>query len=399
MKKLLSLLCAVLMAATMVVPAFAVEVIGQVLSTDIRAYINGAEIPAYNIDGKLAIVVSDLNNYGFKTVYNNNTRRSSVTRNYSASGNFTSVPSKASGLPIGTRVMDVYKSDITVDLDGRVVPAVNVENRMAIFFSDLQGYGSYVYDNNTRTSKIVLSGSSSTGTGTINHVEKLKLVKSPANYQLKSISEKVAFTVQISGGTAPYTYKWFIEKDNGTSNQSATLQKTSSTFNVPFSDSSFNNTKTIRIYAEVTDSTGAKVTSGKATVSPVAQTTPALKKEPEPQNGTVFLGSQLSRESELKITTGSKSAYIKLKDKNKNDVFAFYVRKNTTYTISVPAMELYLYFAVGEDWYGSTDLFGSSTVYYRDSSITDFENYTWEYDLKQTYDGNFAPSYVSENDF
>ena len=32
MKKLLSLLCAVLMLATMVVPAFAVEVIGQVLS-------------------------------------------------------------------------------------------------------------------------------------------------------------------------------------------------------------------------------------------------------------------------------------------------------------------------------------------------------------------------------
>ena len=149
----------------------------------------------------------------------------------------------------------------------------------------------------------------------------------------------------------------------------------------------------------MTDSTGAKVTSGKATVSPVAQTTAALKKEPEPQNGTVFFGSHLSRESELKITTGSKSAYIKLKDKNKNDVFAFYVRKNTTYTISVPAMELYLYFAVGEDWYGSADLFGSSTVYYRDSSITDFENYTWEYDLKQTYDGNFAPSYVSENDF
>ena len=149
----------------------------------------------------------------------------------------------------------------------------------------------------------------------------------------------------------------------------------------------------------MTDSTGAKVTSGKATVSPVAQTTPALKKEPEPQNGTVFWGSQLSRESELKITTGSKSAYIKLKDKNKKDVFAFFVRKNSTYTISVPAMEVYLYFAVGEDWYGSTDLFGSSTVYYRDSSITDFENYTWEYDLKQTYDGNFAPSYVSENDF
>ncbi|MBQ3860326.1 MAG: hypothetical protein II779_07345, partial [Clostridia bacterium] len=88
MKKTVSLLCAVLMAVTMAVPAFAYEVIGTVLSTDIRAYINGAEIPAYNIDGKLAIVVSDLNNYGFKTVYNNETRRSSVTRNPNANSGF-----------------------------------------------------------------------------------------------------------------------------------------------------------------------------------------------------------------------------------------------------------------------------------------------------------------------
>ena len=288
MKKLLSLVCAVLMVATMIVPAFAVEIIGQVLSTDIRAYINGAEIPAYNIDGRLAIVVSDLNNYGFTTIYNNNTRRSSVTRNYYASGNFVSVPSKASGLPIGARVMDVYKSDITVDLDGRVVPACNVDNRMAIYFSDLQGYGSYTYDNSTRTSKIVLSGSGSTGTGSgsgagiINYVENFKLVKSPADYQLRSESEKVSFTVQISGGTAPYTYKWFIEKDTETSTQSATLQNTSSTFNVPFTASSFNNTKTIRIYAEVTDSTGAKVTSAKATVKPVAESYEAMKITKQP---------------------------------------------------------------------------------------------------------------------
>ena len=29
------------------------------------------------------------------------------------------------------------------------------------------------------------------------------------------------------------------------------------------------------------------------------------------------------------------------------------VKSNTTYTISVPAREFYLYFAVGEDWYGT----------------------------------------------
>ena len=130
-------------------------VIGQVLSTDIRAYINGAEIPAYNIDGKLAILVSDLNNYGFKTSFNNDLRKTAVTRDRSAS-KFQSVPSKASGLPIGAPVMSVYSTDITVELDGKAVPAFNVDNRMAIYFSELMPYGDYGYNNSLRASLLVL---------------------------------------------------------------------------------------------------------------------------------------------------------------------------------------------------------------------------------------------------
>lgn len=131
------------------------QVIGQVLATDIRAYINGAEIPAYNIDGKLAIVVSDLNSYGFKTRYDNSLHKTTVTRDKSAK-DFTSVPSKASGLPIGTPVMSVLSSDIVVELDGRQVQAFNVDNRMAIYFTELKGYGDYGYDNAARASRLTL---------------------------------------------------------------------------------------------------------------------------------------------------------------------------------------------------------------------------------------------------
>ena len=151
-----SLLLTVVMLSAILVPASAAQVIGSVLATDIRAYINGAEIPAYNIDGKLAIIVSDLNNYGFTTQYNNDLRKSIVTRNLSASS-FTSVPSKASGLPIGTPVMSVYASDITVELDGRQVQAFNVDNRMAIYFTELKEYGDYGYDNTNRASVLNLS--------------------------------------------------------------------------------------------------------------------------------------------------------------------------------------------------------------------------------------------------
>ena len=147
---------ALLLIALTVIPSSAAEVIGSVLTTDIRAYINGAEIPAYNVDGKLAVVVSDLNNYGFTTRYDNDARKSVVNRNLSASA-FTSVPSKTSGLAVGTPVMSVYASNITVELDGLRVDAFNVNGRMAIFFSDLKRYGKYSYDDRKRVSKIELS--------------------------------------------------------------------------------------------------------------------------------------------------------------------------------------------------------------------------------------------------
>ena len=93
-KRIITGFLAVVMAVSIILPVSAVQIIGQVLATDIRAYINGAEIPAYNIDGKLAIIVSDLNNYGFVTQYNNDLRKTSVTRNLLASS-FTSVPLKS----------------------------------------------------------------------------------------------------------------------------------------------------------------------------------------------------------------------------------------------------------------------------------------------------------------
>lgn len=60
------------------------QIIGQVLVTDIRAYVNGCEIPSYNINGELAVIVSDLNQYGFTTSYDNDKRLSSVVINPNA---------------------------------------------------------------------------------------------------------------------------------------------------------------------------------------------------------------------------------------------------------------------------------------------------------------------------
>ena len=285
MKKLIALLCAILMTATMIVPAFAVEIIGQVLSTDIRAYINGAEIPAYNIDGRLAIVVSDLNNYGFRTSYNNDLRKSSVTRNPYASS-FTSVPSKASGLPIGARVMDVYKSDITVELDGRPVQAFNVDNRMAIYFSDLKDYGTYVYDNNLRTSSITLTNGASV------YVEPepltLKIMKQPQDFTVRNLYDAATYTVGIAGGKAPYTYSWFVDEGSYRTvypMRSSSYASDSFTFDTNDLKTWSASESSLYVGCEITDANGSRITTSRARLS--FSLPEALKITKQPQDFTV----------------------------------------------------------------------------------------------------------------
>lgn len=115
----------------------------------------------------------------------------------------------------------------------------------------------------------------------------LKITKQPQSAALKAVDDKISFTVEISGGKAPYTYKWYIEKETGSNFQQVDSEKKTSTYNVTFSKDSFTFTKYIRVYVEVTDAAGAKVTSEKAEVKPFTEPTAGLKitKQPENQEG------------------------------------------------------------------------------------------------------------------
>ena len=152
---LCALLGVLLIMTFLALPASATE-IGFVLSTDITAYIDGVRIPSYNIKGRLAVLVTDLNSYGFVTKYDNATRKTSVTRDTSGQTP-VEIPSQSSALPVGTPIMSVYASDISVELDGEEVEAVNVDNRMAIYFTSLRKYGSCFYDISKRTSTLTTS--------------------------------------------------------------------------------------------------------------------------------------------------------------------------------------------------------------------------------------------------
>lgn len=119
------------------------DVAGQVLATEIRAFIDGVEIPAYNIDGNLGVVAEDLNAYGFVTGYDDPTRTLTVART-GAAVRGVEIP-ESSHQPSGTVIARVLYSDIRVYLDGHEIPGYNIDGRTIILFSSLDAYGRRTY--------------------------------------------------------------------------------------------------------------------------------------------------------------------------------------------------------------------------------------------------------------
>jgi hypothetical protein len=119
-----------------------------------------------------------------------------------------------------------------------------------------------------------------------------------------------------------------------------------------------------------------------------------------PENGEILLGKNIYCNSELTIRSStSEACYIKLKNSNGYDVFAFFVRPGSTATVSVPDGYYYVYFAYGNDWYGTEYIFGSETTYAKDDKLLDFENYTWSYTLYPSIGGNFTETPISADEF
>ena len=157
MKKYRSIICLLLVTLFIIgswIPTNALDVIGHIVPSDIIAYIDGCIIPSYNFENRLVVLVRDLSGYGFKVEYNDYTRTAYVTREYGIT------PFEYSEVSTDTNDQfnyDVLSTDITVLLDGQVVPSFNVDGRMAIYFSDLQIYGECWYNEYTRTSHITVS--------------------------------------------------------------------------------------------------------------------------------------------------------------------------------------------------------------------------------------------------
>ena len=128
------------------------DVIGNVLHTNIKTFIDGQRIPSYNINNKSAIILNDLKNYGFDVVYNNDTRTSSVTHHPGKA--FTPITSfEESSQPSGTIAFQYVYTNIVAKVNGKKVESFNIKGYLAIFFEDLKDYGTFKYTNATRESR------------------------------------------------------------------------------------------------------------------------------------------------------------------------------------------------------------------------------------------------------
>ena len=125
---------------------------GDVLNTDIKTYINDNRIPSYNINGKAAVIIKDLINYGFDSVYDNATRTTTVTYNPKKEITPFTNFDESKG-QVGTVAFKYVYTDIVAIVNGKKVESFNIKGNLAIFFGDLADYGTFAYDNAKRESR------------------------------------------------------------------------------------------------------------------------------------------------------------------------------------------------------------------------------------------------------
>ena len=134
MKKMLTLLIATLIILSVALPASARvgDVVGQVYSTDIKAYVNGVQVKAYNIGGRTCIPIEDVTS-GY--AYNNNHRTLLVT---SFAPNYLKECTESNTYgKIGDLVGNIYETDIKTYFYDKELPSYNIGGKTCVAIEDI----------------------------------------------------------------------------------------------------------------------------------------------------------------------------------------------------------------------------------------------------------------------
>ena len=122
--------------------------VGEVVSTDIRAYIEGRELKAVNIGGKMAVALKDLREFGFEVLFDEGKREVSVS--YKGGEIKPTFNYEDDGKEIGSYISDVLSTDISAYLDGERTESFNAEGYTHVYFRSLEIFGEVSFDEDKR---------------------------------------------------------------------------------------------------------------------------------------------------------------------------------------------------------------------------------------------------------
>ena len=128
---------------------------GEVVSTDIRAYIEGKELKAVNIGGKMAVALKDLREFGFEVLFDEEKREVSVT--YKGGEIKPTYVYEDDGKEVGSYISDVLSTDISAYLDGKKTESFNAEGYTHVYFRSLELFGEVSFDEEKREAHLKLN--------------------------------------------------------------------------------------------------------------------------------------------------------------------------------------------------------------------------------------------------
>ena len=131
------------------------EKLGDVVYTDITAYINEVRIPSYNIDGYVVVTVEDLAGYGFDVRWNGSERTLSVNFNSEKATSPVALPADSGEKP-GTVAFSHVYSDIRIYVGGKQIQGYYINGYAYMRLEELSVYGPCIWDSKARTLKLVL---------------------------------------------------------------------------------------------------------------------------------------------------------------------------------------------------------------------------------------------------
>ncbi|MBE7063518.1 MAG: hypothetical protein E7390_07020 [Ruminococcaceae bacterium] len=145
------IICTLLILRTLCMGASA-EIIGAGYATDINAYIDHFLVPSYNIDGYTAVLVRDLENFGYTVNWDESTKTVNFYRDFAKP--LTPLVPSYEMRAVGTKVFDVYRTDIRTFFRGTEIPSYNIGGKTAVRLRDLAMVGGVQFDETTRRAEI-----------------------------------------------------------------------------------------------------------------------------------------------------------------------------------------------------------------------------------------------------